>query len=316
MLLRYLLLSLSRNAGLQRLVTTLPIARRMARRFVAGETLDEAIAAVRQANVLGIMAAINYLGENADTKASAFASGDAYLAALDAIATTGVDSNISIKLTHLGLDLGDDFCYENVARVVSHAAARGNFVRIDMEGSDYTQRTLDLYRRLRRAYSNVGLAIQAYLYRSRADVESLIEEGIAHLRLVKGAYNEPPSIAYPERRDVDENFTRLIQMMWAPEARRRGTFLAVATHDERIIKWARAYVYHWHIPMDAYEFQMIHGVRRDLQQRLADEGYRVRVYIPYGTHWYPYFMRRLAERPANLLFFLRALFRYKETIPG
>ncbi len=307
MLLRNVLLSLSRSQGLQDLIVALPVARRVSRRFVAGETLDEAIAAVQRVNALGLMATLNYLGESVTSESDAIAGRDAYLEALEAIVSAGLDSHISIKLTQLGLDLGEDFCYENVERIVAYAAERGRFVRIDMEDSSYTQRTLDLYRRLRRSYDNVGVVIQAYLYRSRADVEALIEEGIAHIRLCKGAYAEPPSIAYPARRDVDENLLRLVWMMLAPEARERGAYPAIATHDERIISRVRAYVYHHRVPVDAYEFQMLYGVRRDAQQRLADEGYRMRVYIPYGTHWYPYFMRRLAERPANLLFFLRAL---------
>ncbi len=308
MLLRHFFLILSRNRHLQELVTSLPLARRMARRFVAGETLDEAMAAVRRLNARGFLATVNHLGENVASEATASASTEAYLATLDAIATASLKSNISIKLTHLGLDLGEALCYENVERIVSHAAMRENFVRIDMEGSAYTQSTIDLYRRLRSAHDNVGLVIQSYLYRSRADVESLIEEGIAHLRLCKGAYDEPPSIAYPDKRDVDENLFQLARMMLQPAARARGAYLAVATHDERLIHRMRTYAYHHRIPPDAYEFQMLYGVRRELQWRLADEGYRVRVYVPYGPHWYPYFMRRLAERPANVLFFLRALF--------
>lgn len=308
MLLRYLFLSLSRSQRLQGLVMSLPIARRMARRFIAGETLDEAVAVVQRLNARGLMATINHLGENVSSEAVASASVEAYLAALDAIATRNLKSHISVKPTHLGLDLGDELCYANLERVIAHAAARGNFVRIDMEGSVYTQSTIDLYRRLRRAHPNVGLVIQAYLYRSRADVETLIEEGIANLRLCKGAYDEPPSIAYPDKRDVDENLFQLARMMLQPTARARGAYPAIATHDERIIRRVRAYAYHHHIPPDVYEFQMLHGVRRELQWRLVDEGYQVRVYVPYGPHWYPYLMRRLAERPANVLFFLRAFF--------
>ncbi len=308
MWLRHLLLTLSRRQRLQSLITSLPVARHMARRFVAGETLDEAVAVIRRLNERGLMATVNHLGENVNSEAAASASAEAYLAALDAIAARGLKSHISVKLTHLGLDLGDELCYANLERVVAHAAAQGNFVRIDMESSAYTQSTIDLYRRLRRAHENAGLAIQAYLYRSRADVESLIEEGIAHLRLCKGAYDEPPSIAYPDKRDVDENLFQLARMMLQPTARARGAYPAIATHDERIIRRVRAYAYHHHIPPGAYEFQMLHGIRRELQWRLADEGYQVRVYVPYGPHWYPYLMRRLAERPANALFFLRALF--------
>ncbi|MCS7220467.1 MAG: proline dehydrogenase family protein [Anaerolineae bacterium] len=308
MLLRELFLILSRNQSWQGRIASLPAVRRMACRFVAGETLDDALTVVQRLNERGLVATINHLGENVNSEAAASVSAEAYLAALDAIAVLNLKSHISVKPTHLGLDLGDELCYANLERVVAHATTRGNFVWIDMEGSAYTQSTIDLYRRLRRAHENVGLAIQAYLYRSRADVENLIEEGIAHLRLCKGAYDEPPSIAYPDKRDVDENLFQLTRTMLQPAARARGAYPAIATHDERIIRRVRAYAYHRRIPPDAYEFQMLHGVRRELQWRLADEGYQVRVYVPYGSHWYPYFMRRLAERPANVLFFLRALF--------
>jgi proline dehydrogenase len=306
MSLRTLLITLSRSHSLQELITTQPPTRRVANRFVAGETLDEAIAAVKHLNTLGLMATLNCLGENAGIEAGSLSSSDACLAALDAVATVRLDSNLSIKLTGLGLDLGDEVCYANVERIVTRAAVLGNFVRIDIEGSQYTQRTLDLYRRLRRSHDNVGLAIQTYLYRSRADVECLIEQRVANLRLCKGAYDEPLSVAYPQKRDVDESFIRLAHRMLQATARAAGAYSAFATHDERIIKWVCAYVYHQGIPATAYEFQMLYGVREDLQQRLVDEGHRVRVYVPYGTHWYPYVMRRLAERPTNLFSFLRS----------
>ncbi len=307
MVLRRFLLTLSRNPYMQHVVMRSAVSRRVARRFVAGETVEEALAVARTLNRLGIQATLNHLGENVTTEAEAIASRDAYLHLLDAIASARLESDISVKLTQLGLDIGDAFCYGNLAQVVEQAAAYRNRVWVDMEGSAYTERTLDLYRRIRQRFDNVGVAIQAYLYRSRADVESLIEEGIACLRLCKGAYDEPPSVAYPVKRDVDENLIRLARMMLESYAQAQGVYLAMATHDQRIINWVRAYVYHHQVPAHAFEFQMLYGVRRDLQQWLADEGYRVRVYVPYGTHWYAYSMRRLAERPANLAFFLRAL---------
>lgn len=306
-MLRSLLIALSRRRSVQELAAAWPPAQRVARRFVAGETLEQALAAARQLQTLGLQTTLNYLGEDVRSPSEALACREAYLASLEALARAGLPSHISIKLTQLGLDLDGDLCYANAEAIVARAAEHGRFVRIDMESSAHTQRTLDLYRRLRAAHRNVGVAIQSYLYRSRADVESLIEQGIANLRLCKGAYAEPPSLAYPEKRDVDANLIRLAALMLQPAARAAGAYVALATHDERIIRWLRAYAYHHEIPSTAYEFQMLYGVRRDLQQRLADEGACTRIYVPYGTHWYPYFMRRLAERPANLVFFAKAL---------
>ncbi len=306
-MLRSLLIALSRRRGLQELATAWPPAQRVARRFVAGESLEQALAVARQLHALGLQTTLNYLGEDVRSPSEALACREAYLASLEALARAGLPSHISIKLTQLGLDLDGDLCYANAEAIVARAAEHGRFVRIDMESSAHTQRTLDLYRRLRVAYRNVGVAIQSYLYRSRADVESLIEQGIANLRLCKGAYAEPPSLAYPEKRDVDASLIRLAALMLQPAARVAGAYVALATHDERIIRWLRAYAYHHEIPSTAYEFQMLYGVRRDLQQRLADEGACTRIYVPYGAHWYPYFMRRLAERPANLIFFAKAL---------
>ena len=306
-MLRSLLIALSRRRGVQELAAAWPPAQRVARRFVAGETLEQALAVVRQLQTLGLQTTLNYLGEDVRSPSEALACREAYLASLEGLARAGLPSHISIKLTQLGLDLDGDLCYAHAEAIVARAAEQGRFVRIDMESSAHTQRTLDLYRRLRAAYRNVGAVIQSYLYRSRADVESLIEQGIANLRLCKGAYAEPPSLAYPEKRDVDANLVRLAALMLQPAARAAGAYVALATHDERIIRWLRAYAYHHAIPSTAYEFQMLYGVRRDLQQRLADEGACTRVYVPYGTHWYPYFMRRLAERPANLVFFAKAL---------
>ncbi len=237
----------------------------------------------------------------------AITAGDEYLIALDALAESGVDSNVSLKLTQMGMDLGDDFCYDNVSRIVDRAAELNNFVRVDMEGSEYTERTIGLYRRLRGEYSNVGLVVQAYLHRTQADVESLIADGMGHFRLCKGAYDEPATIAYRERSRVTQSMQELIRTSFSPEARAQGAYAAIASHDEDVINFARAYTYQHGLAPGEVEFQMLYGIRRELQADLVAKGHKMRIYVPYGTHWYPYFMRRLAERPANMLFFLRAL---------
>lgn len=286
-----------------------PLSRRAARRFIAGETLSEALPVVRALNEHDILATLDHLGENVQTREKAISAAQEYLKILDAIQENRLNSNVSLKLTQMGLDLSEELCFENLKGILERARLYGNFVRIDMEGSAYTDRTLKLYERLRQAgYENVGVVIQAYLYRSHADVERLIELG-ANVRLCKGAYAEPPSIAFPKKRDVDRNFRELLQMLWSLPARENGAYVAIATHDQRLIEWAKHFAQAHEIPKDGFEFQMLHGIRRDLQGSLAREGYRVRVYVPYGQDWYPFFMRRLAERPANLLFLARHLFR-------
>lgn len=306
-ILRTVLIALSKNKALQDLIVRVPVSRRMARRFVAGETLADAIAAVKALNAQGMLATLDHLGENVASEAEALAAADEYLMALDALFTTQVQCNVSVKLTQMGLDLGDDFCYTNVSRIVAKAAELDNFVRIDMEGSPYTERTIGVYRRLRAHYSNVGIVIQAYLHRSQADVEALIAAGIGHFRLCKGAYDEPATIAYRERPRVTQALNDLARTCLLSENRAKGAYAAVASHDEAVINFVRAYAHQHDVPNDAYEFQMLYGIRRELQTDLVRKGHKVRIYVPYGTHWYPYFMRRLAERPANLLFFLRAL---------
>ena len=306
-IMRTTLIALSKNKTLQDLLVRIPVSRQMARRFVPGETLDDAIAVVKQLNAQGILATLDHLDENVASEAEAIAAADEYLVALDALSAAQADSNVSVKLTQMGLDLGDDFCFDNVSRILRRAAELGNFVRIDMEGSPYTERTIGLYRRLRGHYGNVGIVIQAYLHRSQADVEGLIADGMGHFRLCKGAYDEPATIAYRERPRVTQSLVELARTCLTPEAQARGAYPAVASHDEEVINFVRAYAYQHDIPPTAYEFQMLYGIRRELQNKLARQGYRMRVYVPYGTHWYPYYMRRLAERPANLIFFLRAL---------
>lgn len=290
-------------------MTTFPPARQAARRFVAGERLEEAIEAIKALNRQGILATLDHLGENTQTREDAVRAADEYLRILDAIRDHGLRSNVSLKLTQMGLDLDESFGYQNTKRIVEKAKEHKNFVRIDMESSAYTDRTLALYERLRQeGYDDVGVVIQAYLHRSEQDVERLIQLG-ANVRLCKGAYAEPPTVAFPRKRDVDRNFLKLLEKLWGSEARARGVYVAVATHDERIIRWAKRRAQELGISRDEFEFQMLYGIRRDLQQRLVGEGYRVRVYVSYGREWYPYFMRRLAERPANLLFLARHLVR-------
>jgi proline dehydrogenase len=304
---RTALIALSRNKTLQDMIVRVPVSRKMAMRFVAGETLDEAVEAVRGLNRQGMLATLDHLGENVATREEAVTAADEYLIALDALDESGVNSNVSLKLTQMGLDLGDDFCYDNVRRIVGRAAELGNFVRVDMEGSEYTARTIGIYRRLRGEYRNVGLVVQAYLHRTQSDVEALIDDGMGHFRLCKGAYDEPATIAYRERPRVTQAMHELIRTCYSAESRAKGAFAAIASHDEDVINFAKAYAYQHGLAPSQVEFQMLYGIRRELQTALVKQGYKMRIYVPYGTHWYPYFMRRLAERPANLLFFLRAL---------
>lgn len=305
--LRHFLIALSKSPKMQEMIVGIPLSRRMARRFVAGEALEEAIAAIRTVNASGILATLDYLGEHVHSEAEAAVNADEYIRALQAIEDSGVQSGVSIKLTAMGLAIDDDFCYRNVRRIVAKADEVGRFVRIDMEDTPVTDRTLAIYRRLRQDYDNVGVVVQAYLYRTQEDVRQLLAAGMADLRLCKGAYDEPPAVAFQDKTDVDRNMIELIKIMLEGQPSHPDAYLAIASHDHRIINWTKAYAYNRQIANDRFEFQMLYGIRRDLQQELANQGYRMRVYIPYGTRWYPYFMRRLAERPSNLLFFLRAL---------
>ncbi len=304
-MLRRVFLYLSTQSWAYRLLLSNPLTRAMAWRFVAGEDIETALAAVRELNGRRIMATLDHLGENVTNEAEAVAAADAAIAALRRIKEAGVASHLSIKLTQLGLDLGDDFCRAQLRRVLDCARELGNFVRIDMEGSAYTQRTLDLFYELRREYDadTVGVVLQSYLYRTQADVERAIATG-SRVRLVKGAYNEPPTVAYPKKADVDRAYRIEMELLLA-----RGRYPAIATQDERLIGRAQGFAAAEGIAERRFEFQMLYGVRRDLQERLAREGYNVRCYVPYGTQWYPYFMRRLAERPANVLFIAGNLLR-------
>ncbi len=282
---------------------TSAIARRLSSRFVAGETLAEALAIARTMNSAGISVTLDHLGENVASLAEAAASRDEYIRALDEIRAAGLNANVSIKLTQFGIDIDEEACRENVAMLVAVAARHESFVRIDMESSAYTDRTLRLVAELYARYGATGAVIQAYLYRSEQDLELLSRQGI-RVRLCKGAYLEPPSVAYEHKADVDRNYIHLMKKLLES-----GPYPAIATHDEAIIAEAERLVAARQIPLSNFEFQMLYGIRRDIQKRLVSEGYRLRVYIPYGKAWYPYFMRRLAERPANLLFLMRNLMR-------
>ena len=307
-MLRSILLWLSSNTFFRRLTTRLSFARRAAMRFVAGETVDAAIRVICELNAQGIVATLDHLGENVTNQDEARRAADDYVTVLDAIGATGVKSHVSVKLTAIGLDLGDDFCRANTARILTKAREVGAFVRIDMESTDYTDRTLAIYRSLRREFENVGIVIQAYLYRSEADIDALCQAG-ARVRLCKGAYKEPPLKAFPKKADVDASYVRLTKMLLSDKARTRGTRGAIATHDPKMIDATKRYAAENKVPLDEFEFQMLYGIRRELQRQLAAEGYGMRVYVPYGTEWYPYFMRRLAERPANVWFVLSNLLR-------
>lgn len=301
-MLRGLFLALSRSRRLQNAALHHPVLRRAALRFVAGERLPDALEAIRRLNAAGLTATVDFLGEGVTTAARAEASGDTYIRILDALRESGVQSNLSLKLTQLGLDVDPPLCRAILRRILDRAGE--TFVRIDMESSQYTDRTLRLFEQLWvEGYRNVGVVIQSYLRRSAQDVEHLLSLG-ARVRLVKGAYAEPPAVAFPHKRDVDASFARLAERLLE-----HGVYPAIATHDERLIGQALRVVAERAIPPERFEFQMLYGVRRDLQTRLRRQGYRVRVYVPFGEEWYPYFMRRLAERPANVLFVVRSVLR-------
>ena len=302
-MLRATLLKLSESKRLAHWVTSNSQTRRMSHRFVAGETLDEALAAARACNATGMLASLDYLGENVSTVADAQRARDTYLEIFERIAEKKLNANVSCKLTQLGLDLSVEFCEGLVASVVERAAGYDNFLRVDMEGSPYTQRTIELVKRVRSRNPAVGAVIQAYLYRSERDVQDLLGLG-CRIRLCKGAYKEPPEVAFVKKKEVDANFVKLMQMLLVS-----GFYHGIATHDPKMITATIRFAAERKISKDDFEFQMLYGIRTDLQQRLVRDGYRLRIYIPFGRDWFPYFMRRLAERPANVAFFLRNLLR-------
>jgi len=302
-MLRSTLLKLSETKSLAHWVTTNPATRRMSYRFVAGETLDDAVEASRRCNDAGMAVTLDCLGENVNTPAEAQAARDTYLGMFDRIAKEKLNANVSCKLTQLGLDLSVEFCEGLVLSVAERAAAYDNFLRIDMEGSIYTQRTIELVKRVRAQSPCVGTVIQSYLYRSEADIHDLLSYG-CRMRLCKGAYKEPPEVAFARKSDVDANYVKLMRLLLPS-----GFYHAIATHDPFMIGATIRCAAESKISKDDFEFQMLYGIRPDLQRSLVRDGYRVRIYVPYGSEWFPYFMRRLAERPANLGFFVRNLFR-------
>lgn len=309
-MLRSALLYLSEQPKVFSVVRNNRLARGFANRFVAGETLDTAIDSVRGLNARGITASLDLLGESVHNEAEARATAQQHLDMLDRIASEGVDANVSLKLTAMGLDVSEELCVRLMDDILSCARDHGTFVRIDMEGSAYTQRTLNLFEeRLYPAFrDNVGIVLQSYLYRTMADVENAIRQR-ARVRLCKGAYKEPDTVAFPDKKDVDDSYVRAMRLLLS-----RGNYPAIATHDEAIIDEVKRFALEQGIANERFEFQMLYGIRRDLQDELVDEGYRLRVYVPFGTQWYPYLMRRLAERPANVAFLTGSIAR--ETLGG
>jgi proline dehydrogenase len=305
-LLRSALIALSHNPSLRRFSESSRAGHRMSSRFVAGTTFKQVIEAARSLNQQGIIATLDSLGENVTTPQQARSASEVYHRLLDSIADSHVNSNVSLKLSQMGLEVSEELAYTLVASLVEKARSFNNFVRIDMEGSAMTETTLKLVRRLHSIPGNaghVGVVLQSYLYRTEADARALVSEGI-RIRLCKGAYKEPATVAFPEKSNVDANYLRVAQELISGPL-----YHGLATHDEQLIARIKDYVRAQQIPTDRFEFQMLYGVRRELQRALVSEGYRVRVYVPFGTEWYPYFMRRLAERPANLIFLAKNFFR-------
>jgi proline dehydrogenase len=307
-LLRAALISLSESRSLRGIAERSSIGQRVSARFVAGTQLEDALRVAKALNAAGMGVSVDNLGENVTTTEDASESAALYKQLLSEMAARRLNANVSLKLTHMGLDVDPEFAYENVRALVAQAAASQpkNFVRVDMEGSSYTQRTLDLVRQLHSKPENggcVGAVIQSYMRRSEADAAELVKEGI-RIRLCKGAYKEPPEIAFQAKAEVDASYIRLMKTLL-----KSGIYHGLATHDPNIIREAQAFVIREQIPRDSFEFQMLYGIRRDLQQALVRDGWRMRVYVPFGTEWYPYLMRRLAERPANLWFVAKNMLR-------
>jgi proline dehydrogenase len=305
-LLRSTFIGLSQNARLRRFAESSSLGRRMSSRFVAGFRIEDAMSAAHALGAQGLAVTLDSLGENVSTPAQAGQAAQVYHWLLDAIAPSKLDANVSLKLTQMGMDLSPALAEDTVSGLVRHAADIDSFVRVDMEGTPYTQATVDLVRRLHAKTEfrgHVGIVIQAYLRRSADDIAALLSDGI-RIRLCKGAYKEPSDLAFPDKADVDRNFIALMQMLLPS-----GVFHGIATHDPAMIAATRQFAREQKIDPASFEFQMLYGIRRDLQRSLVQEGYRVRVYVPFGDQWYPYFMRRLAERPANVLFLAKNFFR-------
>jgi proline dehydrogenase len=319
-MLRSFLIYLSKADWAQRLVTGWSFAWKAASRFIAGSTIEEAIQVVRNLNAKGINTTLDQLGEHTTTADEANHAADGIIAVLDEIQKAGVRSNVSIKLTQIGMGMDDEVCRANLARILERAKKHKNFVRIDIEDTPYTDKTIAFYHEMLEQGFTVGtfgMAVQSYLYRAEADVRKMVENGTT-FRLVKGAYKEPPELAYPKKADVDANYDTLTSILidaslvHKSELSKDGRvppIPAIGTHDEKRLAFAKFYAEKVGLPKSSVEFQMLYGIRRDLQDELCKEGYPVRVYVPFGTHWYPYFMRRLAERPANIWFFISNFFR-------
>jgi proline dehydrogenase len=320
-MLRSFLIYLSKAAWAQKLVTSWGLAWHAASRFVAGESAEDAIRAIRELNAKGINATLDHLGEHTSTADEAERATDAILLILNEIEKAGVRANVSIKLTQIGMGLDEEICRQNLVRILEQVKKHNNFLRVDMEDTPYTDITISSYQSmLSRGFNTcqVGMVVQSYLYRTEADTRRLLEYG-TRIRLVKGAYREPPDKAYPKKAEVDANFDLLTKIMIDAALKiepnkvsadgRIPPVPAIASHDEKRIAFAKQYAEKVSLPKEAIEFQMLYGIRRDLQEQLVKEGYAVRVYVPFGTHWYPYFMRRLAERPANIWFFISNFFR-------
>lgn len=291
------MLFLSESRMARAVVTHAPFARSMARRFVAGETVDDAMQAARALNEAGMTVTVDNLGESVESEADARAAADAYLQVLDRIAADGIDGNVSIKLTQMGQDISTEFLRDNVRRILDRAGELDTFVRFDMEDSNHTQPTLDFVAALwDEGYQNIGIVLQSYLRRTRDDAGAANERAM-RVRLCKGAYAEPATVAFPDKKDVDANYVETMKLLL-----RDGHYPGIATHDPKMIDATKAFAADEGIDTSRFEFQMLYGVRRDLQEQLVKEGYRMRVYLPFGDAWYPYLMRRMAERPANLLF--------------
>ncbi|MGI9166235.1 MAG: proline dehydrogenase family protein [Pyrinomonadaceae bacterium] len=305
MITRSALIYLSRHEGLKEAAARFKLFKKVTTRFVAGENIEEAVAAIRELNLEGCSASFDHLNESVGNAAEAEGEVREYLRVLARIDETGIRSNVSIKLTQFGLELDPELTYKNARAVVADAARRGNFVRVDMEGSNTTQATIDIFKRLRAEFdlNDVGIVLQSYLRRTFDDAQDLLKLP-ARIRICKGAYNEPPEVAFPAKKDTDENYIRVMQWL-----RSRGVYHGIATHDPKMIDATIEFAAKEGIKREAFEFQMLYGVRRDLQRQLSRDGYNMRVYVPYGKRWYPYFMRRLAERPANIWFVLKNLLK-------
>jgi proline dehydrogenase len=303
MITRDALLWLSNREGLKDFATRFGFFKKLTTRFVAGDTIDEVIPFIRQLNTENCTASFDHLNESVGSAAEAEQEVTEYLNILAKIDESHIRSNVSIKLTQFGLGLDKELAYRNARRIVEEAQRRGNFVRVDMEGSDVTQVTIDIFKRLRAEFglNDVGIVLQSYLYRTYADAQELVKLP-ARIRICKGAYSEPPAVAYPDKKDVDANYVKVMQLLLGS-----GTYHGIATHDPKMVSATVDFATREGIGKDKFEFQMLYGIRRDLQRQLARDGYNVRIYVPYGKHWYPYFMRRLAERPANVWFVMKNL---------